>query len=131
MVLTNEAQEEIEGCKRFLCMILVQAIVDLDYTASSADYSKHQLAGHTVFIREQTRQWFTSEEDDCLTSYVSICKVLEIDPEYLRDKYSRKIYCINEVVNGQATRVYDKSKDTNNNYHIPRYYVGGKLQQQF
>ena len=129
MALTQAAELEFQGCNKFLHMILVQAVLDLDYVAQSWEVDDPKLrVGYTVYVREATRQWILCNIDDGITSFMGICRVLEIDPGEFRNRFRRKLYCRNEVLNGKATRVFNNPEDSH--YHDPlsRSLVGSKVQ---
>lgn len=129
MSLTEAAECEFQGCNKLLHMVLVQAILDLDYVAPAWEGgSSYTPVGYSVYIREQTRQWLLDDEDEGITSFVGICRILEIDPGEFRNRFRRKLYCRNEVVNGKATRIYDSPDHKHCDDILSRSLIGSKVQ---
>ena len=129
MALTQAAELEFQGCNKMLYMVIVQAILDLDYVAQAYEVDDPKLrVGYSVYVREQTRQWLMCKVDYGITSFTGICHVLDLDPEEFRTRFRRKLYCRNEVKDGKAVRVYLNSQDNKCDDLLSRHYVGGKLQ---
>ena len=129
MCLTEAAEYEFQGCNKMLHMILVQAILDLDYVAPAWEGgSAYSPVGYSVYVREQARRWILEDEDDGITSFVGICKVIDIDPMEFRNRFRRKLYRRNEVVNGKAVRIYNNTNDKRSDDILSRSLIGSKIQ---
>ena len=128
-MMSERGEVDFERCKEFLVAMLVRAIQDLDYIATTEDTSPAAIPTASVTVREKTRQWFLSNDDTEINTFCGMCNILELDPIWFRRRYKKKLNCVNKVIDGKIMRIQHETEVSDSYGTLPRHFADSGIKK--